>query len=135
MERIGVRARATGALGILLCLCVVSAELQSVAHHLTVRHVFCGDHGHVVDVERWHVGAAVLGNAGDGLQPGPASPDTDHHHCANELFMRSVLREPAAILPSVTVALTDIRSTGNQVARQPIALLRLAPKSSPPASI
>jgi hypothetical protein len=124
------RARALSALGAYLCL---SAQLLGVVHVLLVRHSTCPGHGEVTH----GVPSASHGNQPLAVTVDGAGPTVEHRdeHCllfiARRRDLAGLAPEPAAALvplPPVTAALVV-----DATALVPtLAVLRLAPKTSPP---
>jgi|SRR5581483_1430117 len=114
------------------------AQIGSVAHFAFVKHVECADHGEMID----------LAPDADELRP-PAAVDGSidkvradrtkthgHEHCAIATFRRTRAETRAAASSSSPVAIGCTRRAA-PIEREPhpiIAILDLAPKSSPPAA-
>jgi hypothetical protein len=126
------RARAFASFGAYLCLLT---HLTGLLHVLVVRHATCPDHGELI-----HGRAPVVAQAPQALDavvteaPADAAEEADEH-C---LFVATRRREMAglaaaplaaavAVAPSVAPPLPLLPDV-----RAPRALLRLAPKTSPP---
>jgi hypothetical protein len=128
------RARALAALGAYLCL---ATHVVGILHVLTVRHATCPDHGEVI-----HGDSAVVAEAP--VLPGKAARDATRaeaeetdEHC---LLMATRRRELAGLAPGHVPALfaptaSALEATPVLATVTPRALLRLAPKTSPPASV
>jgi len=125
-----VRTGASVLLGLFL-----ATQVGAFWHHATERHAICAEHGDVVELghggEDGRPGVPVgrspmLGSASDG--------DSEHAHC--ELLAHR--RDEHALVAAVpTVAITP--AAGHQKlsliaepAQGSLAILRFAPKSSPP---
>jgi hypothetical protein len=131
-KRMTSRARALSALGAYLCL---GAQLLGLVHVLVVRHATCPTHGEVTH------GLAAEPSSGDQPladtirgAPGPALEHRDEH-CLLAIARR---REMAGLSPIAHAAVAPLPSTAPAIAgARPLitvlAVLRLAPKTSPPA--
>lgn len=124
-------------------LCAL-AYLGNVAHFTLVQHATCLEHGELV-----HVGeagshaqpAAVEASSAEfelritkAGQVAMASHDAEAH-CAHTFFRREGLTPPAETLLTVeSLVVASLTPTLEQVVPEPVARLRLAPKSSPPLS-
>jgi hypothetical protein len=122
-------------------LCAV-AYLSSAAHHTLVQHATCLEHGEVI-----HVGEAdghsqqqvVQASFTDeritrAAQAAPAAHEAEAH-CAHTFLRREGLPPPAESLLTVErLASSDVAPILEQRQLEPVARLRLAPKSSPPLS-
>jgi len=129
------RARASSALGAYLCL---AAQLLGLAHVLLVRHATCPSHGEVTH------GVAASSPAASSDQPlavtvRGAGPTIEHQdeHCLLFLARR---RDLAGLTPESAPALaplppaTAAATVGATALVPALAVLRLAPKTSPPAA-
>jgi hypothetical protein len=124
-------------------LCVL-AYAGSVAHFTLVQHATCLEHGEVLHVGEGQAHAqspAVEGSAaqeGVRLSRASAAAAASHGaeaHCAHMFFRREGLPPPAELLlPVEALAVAGPASMVDQVHPEPVARLRLAPKSSPPLS-
>jgi hypothetical protein len=128
------RARILAAFGAYLCL---TAHLVGVVHVLVVRHATCPDHGEVV-----HGEAPALVEAPPPLGPTARAAAREEAEEADEhcLLMATRRRELAGLAPAATPALsaplvTRLDSPPAVVTATPHAILRLAPKTSPPAAV
>ena len=125
--------------GIALATLFVATQLTGLTHLIMVRHVTCPDHGELV-----HSEGPTLASPGDALRtpPGtsyraaPRQADSHgHDHCLVSLSRREQLSAPVATT-TLTIAYpwpesAPVERVGSRAAGA--ALLRLAPKSSPPA--
>jgi hypothetical protein len=127
------RARALSALGAYLCL---SAQLLGLVHVLLVRHATCPSHGevtHGVDASASHVDQPLA------LSVHNAGPTVEHRdeHC---LLFVARRRDLAALSPTSASALAPLPPVtapavvGASALLPTLAVLRLAPKTSPPAA-
>lgn len=122
-------------------LCAV-AYVGSAAHHALVQHATCLEHGEVIHVGEasGHTQAQVVRDSfaderiTRAAQAAPASHGAEAH-CAHTFLRREGLPPPAESLLTVAgPASTDEAPTLEQISLEPVARLRLAPKSSPPLS-
>jgi hypothetical protein len=120
---------------------LLAAQLLTLGHLLIVRHTICPEHGEAI-----HSGSASEDGAlrpthehatGDqALVAGAPPAEEAHEHC----LARTNTRERFALLPVLDVApgpllLVAPRPSLAAVAvTQALAVLRLAPKNSPPAT-
>jgi hypothetical protein len=127
------RARALSALGAYLCL---SAQLLGLLHVLLVRHATCPGHGELTH------GVPVSASHGEqplALTVHGAGPTIEHRdeHC---LLFVARRRDLAALSPTSAAALappppvTAPAVVGASALFPALAVLRLAPKTSPPAA-
>jgi hypothetical protein len=123
----------------LVVLCML-AYLGSVAHFALVQHTLCPEHGEMVHAGEGS-GHARLGpvreSFGDSRVASSGEEATVSHgseaHCAHAFFRRELL-PPAGegvLLPETQVSSGRV-SVRAQVQSEPVARLRIAPKSSPP---
>ncbi len=113
------------------------AQLGSVAHLAIVKHVECSEHGELVEV----ADAAGASRSLDLLGAKTLSVRADqilthgHDHCSIAAFRRERIRPGSSV--SAPVLATDARMavlvTERDAPPPAIALLKLAPKNSPPA--
>ena len=124
-------------------LCAL-AYAGNVAHFALVQHATCLEHGEVIHVGEGeaHVQpqAVEQSSAQSGVRVTQASAEaTASHgseaHCAHTFFRREGLAPPAEVLlPLKALAIAGPAPLVAQVHAEPVARLRLAPKSSPPLS-
>lgn len=122
-------------------LCAV-AYLGSAAHHALVQHATCLEHGEVIHVSEGdgHTQSRVVRDSFTDVritQAGSAAeaPHDAEAHCAHTFFRREGLPPPAESLLTVEGPVSSDRvSVLEQASLEPVARLRLAPKSSPPLS-
>lgn len=130
------RARAFVALGAHLCL---AAHLAGLLHVVLVRHATCPSHGEMVHGDVIAVSAAPAGDdsrrsVSDHPVKGPEEPDD---HC---LYLATRRQDLAALSPGSTSAILPASAVAPSAPApahafvDPSALLRLAPKTSPPAA-
>ena len=118
----------TVALGAVL----LAAQLSAFNHQLFVQHVTCVEHGEQIHVEG--APAAVPG-AEPAVTASATAAGHGHDHCSVFLARReeqAPVSAPALELPegpAVERPVVEARSAGLP---SPVALLRLAPKGSPP---
>jgi hypothetical protein len=125
------RGRSLTALGAYVCL---AAQLLAVVHLLVVRHATCPDHGEVTHGVA-HARDATRPTAADRIQPGVAADHADEH-C---LFVATRRREMASLHPAAGTVVTSLTSPERlsppgAPPRLLTRVLRLAPKTSPPAA-
>jgi hypothetical protein len=122
------RARALTALGAYFCL---AAQAVGLLHVLVVRHATCPSHGELV-----HGAAVATSRAPDDTVQAPAAGEDVDDHClvlANRRRDLALLTPVLEALPAPEVhprALPPVTAA----ALVALPLLRLAPKTSPPAS-
>jgi hypothetical protein len=127
------RARAVSALGAYLCL---SAQLVGLVHVLLVRHATCPSHG---EVTHGVSASASHGESSSALTVHGAGPTIEHRdeHC---LLFVARRRDLVALTPTPAAALapppavTAPAVVGASALLPALAVLRLAPKTSPPAA-
>ena len=119
------RANAILALGV--AFGVLGGQLAESAHE-SLAHVVCPEHGDTLHADR--AGGGRSAPAED--QVHPASVGEGHEaHCGHAV----VVAGDDALFPSVappTGPLAELTHPAARTDRHPIALLRLAPKASPP---
>ena len=129
------------ALVLLLVLSLLGAEFVSMAHNITVRHVYCLAHGHLVDADEaeTHRGHFISGNQNSDALPEieRAEGEAPHHrhiHCDKTVFLKSGSIPPNTFIIS-NVLLAHECPAGRLPAapdKSSLALLLAAPKHSPP---
>ncbi len=113
---------------------VLVGQLSTLFHLALVRHVTCPQHGELVHATD---DAAAISGARAGLQIRAVPPSVDHHghdHCLISTSRREDSVGPAAarvFVPAAAAVSAVSRQDPAQSSRG-VALLRLAPKSSPP---
>lgn len=126
--------RSCAAVGVLL---LASGYASGLVHDLTAHHTRCAEHGELVDgadAQRDAAPAAASGDAASVARPAAAAGPERHDHCAAAALRSAARPQPglAAASPHLSKALPPApRAVPAVVA---IALLRLAPKASPPSS-
>jgi len=126
------RARLFAAFGAYLCL---ATHLMGVLHVLVVRHATCPDHGEVVHGEE-PVPAETSTLPGQAARDATRDPDEEaDDHC---LLMATRRREVAPPPPGHQLILfspviSTLETSAAAAAAPAGALLRFAPKTSPPA--
>jgi hypothetical protein len=108
-----------------LALCIV-AQLAGSVHRATAHHVACAEHGGVVEV---HPRTADLPPS---TRPVIRDGDETHHahcdRCATPLARASTAAPPRVARLDLTLPAIERSRSGGE----PIPLLHLAPKGSPP---
>jgi hypothetical protein len=124
------RARALTALGAYFCL---AAQAVGLLHVLVVRHATCPSHGELVH------GAAVATPraADDTVQAPPAAGEDVDDHCLALANRRRDLAALTPVLEQLPAPEVHPRALppAPAAALAALPLLRLAPKTSPPASV
>lgn len=130
----------------LLLLLVVVAQISSYAHLVLVPHVLCLEHGDFVESheqaapDEAGAAAAASGDAsalGTTLSQAPAAPEVGHghEHCLLASHHRGWVALPEGrCFETEGLARSEPEACGTPANSGPcaIALLRLAPKTSPP---
>ena len=129
------KPRARFAAGLVAALSLV-AQLGSVAHLAVVQHVTCLEHGETIDVAR-QSGTPALADAKPVREDRIAAtsePGHGHDHCPLAAFrrQRALSQSEARILPPATADPRPFVLAAHVTPAPAIALLSLAPKSSPP---
>ncbi|MBX7101014.1 MAG: hypothetical protein K1X89_25080 [Myxococcaceae bacterium] len=117
---------------------LVAGQLSSLAHFALVRHARCAEHGELVHAQ----GEGALTSAAPRASPGPAvqaralaEESHGHDHCVLGIARRSGALIP--VQPALTLTAPHDAGVMTAPVSHPagpsVALLRLAPKSSPPA--
>lgn len=124
-------------------LCAL-AYVGNVAHFALVQHATCLEHGEVIHVGEGEAHApphaVEEASAQSGVRVTQASAEaTASHdseaHCAHTVLRREGLAPPAELLlPVEALAIAGPAPLVDQLHPEPVARLRLAPKSSPPLS-
>jgi len=124
-------------------LCAL-AYAGNVAHFALVQHATCLEHGEVIHVGEGEAHAQPQAveqpSARSGVRVTQASAEaTASHgseaHCAHTVLRREGLAPPAQLLlPVQALAIAGPAPLVDQLHPEPVARLRLAPKSSPPLS-
>jgi hypothetical protein len=137
-KRVSRRKRLQQGLAVALVAVGLFGQLAAYAHLAFTRHVTCADHGELVDagaepesLQRDPQATATTAETVVGAQ---ASAAHGHDHCllAPVRRDRGALTLPAAELLAVLARTDDLVAPRAIVPAPAIALLRLAPKSSPP---
>jgi len=122
---------------VLLVGVVLAGHVGAVLHQSLVQHAVCSEHGEATHgdvVAKPGAAERVVAHASyDGI---PASAaDDDHEHCLLALTRRDAAvaarSHDTTLAPPQAAKLATVLETSP--AHAPIATLRLAPKSSPPA--
>jgi hypothetical protein len=132
-EAIGAASSRWGA-RVWLAGLLVAAQLAAGAHFAFVQHRLCAVHGKLVHVKRGAKSAVLAGRPGATMQSTRQMADLAHDHCTcpasgGETFVLASHGQDGAHSPRPAVA---CGVPVVNVLAQPIALLALAPKSSPP---
>ena len=113
----------------------LAGQLSSFVHFVVVRHMVCPEHGELVELEHT-APAATQANSPDRnvyRTSGDEHPGHGHDHC----LMTAQLRQRATLTQGepVHVAGPELArlAPAPGAPRAAVALLRLAPKHSPPA--
>jgi hypothetical protein len=120
--------------GALATLALVG-QLASFAHLVLVRHVTCAEHGELIEVGHERALAVATAHADS---PGIATAATGqahgHDHCLLAPMRRDrvALGAPHALDCAHVDAFGTIGRVGARLIPPPIAVILLAPKSSPP---
>lgn len=112
----------------------LAAQVSSFTHELLVRHVTCPEHGELIHADESTAGSPAEEPA-LAVRAAPAAISTHgHEHCLACTARRGQLfiAAPTAALV-VAPALKLAAGAARRTTPAPVALLRLAPKSSPPA--
>jgi hypothetical protein len=127
------RARVAASIFAMLAL---FAQLGSIAHLAVVKHVTCAEHGEMVDVadQPGAVAAHVDSRAAERRFDGADELAHGHDHCPMAAFRRQRVLARATERPlSLPATATHRFILGARATpARAIALLHLAPKSSPP---
>lgn len=116
----------------LLALALV-AQAGTVAHELSVRHEVCPEHGELVHVTL-QPAAEASGPQGPVLDAAVAMAGDEHEHCL-DLFHHRLMGAAPARGAAVGAVGAPPDAEGWQAVLPPpapLAVLRLAPKASPP---
>ena len=124
-------------------LCAL-AYAGSMAHFALVQHATCLEHGEVIHVGEGEAHAQPQAVEDSSAQSGVritqasakvmASHDAEAH-CAHTFLRRKGLTPPVELLlPVEALAVAGPAALVDQLHAEPVARLRLAPKSSPPLS-
>lgn len=118
---------------IALAAVFLTAQLSAFQHRLEVQHAVCAEHG-----EQIHTAGSSSGPAHAESSVAASTPALDHghDHCFAFLARREELAPasvPTIALPEGPAVERPAIAEGAIGALSPVAVLRLAPKSSPPA--
>jgi len=122
-----------------IALACAFTQLFATAHFVLVRHAICLEHGHAVDVDHDSRAHARLAPASRETSIAATSSDalhaSEHEHCATACDPRSrAIGASRSALVRIAVASRVVSPPEARApAAFPIAILMLAPKSSPPA--
>src|SRR5258706_5601326 len=111
-------------------------QLGTVAHRAAVKHVECTEHGEQIEVADTDDTARATPAAEAAIHVGPALAH-GHDHCPLATFRRERVQRGARVVLPARVA-RSVRApaprVGDNAPPHAIALLDLAPKSSPPTA-
>lgn len=112
----------------------LASQVSSFTHELLVKHVTCLEHG-----ERLHAEDGVASHVPEADSPAlMASPAEvsghGHEHCLATAARREELGVPPAVGVAISAPVARFIASAFEVVvtESPVALLRLAPKASPP---
>jgi hypothetical protein len=122
-----------------LALLAAGGQFFNISHLLMVPHAICAEHGELVHVDTGprstrHDAHAARDSASSAYRPGAIGSTDPHDHCLISVFRKQTL----AIHPAGSVLLPPrispaVVSFENVIAPpRTVAILHLAPKSSPP---
>lgn len=118
-----------------LVVVALAAQLGGVAHLVAVRHVTCAEHGELIEVRSERaVLAGVTRAARDAVAAEAAGETHGHDHCLLAAMRRNRTLAGGPVV-SGCARVDAFGTIGRPINRDltpPIALLRNAPKSSPP---
>ncbi len=118
---------------IALAAVFLTAQLSAFQHRLEVQHAVCAEHGEQIHAEGSSPEAA---HTDDAVTASTPAFDHGHDHCFAFLARREALAPasvPTIALPEGPAVERPAIAEGAVGALSPVAVLRLAPKSSPPA--
>jgi hypothetical protein len=133
LGRVG-RGRLGRAVALSLALAAMLGQVAGYAHLAFTRHVTCAEHGELVDAGSATTAVPDAERAAHGRVEATGDGDHAHEHCTIAPHRRD--RATGApvrsfIAGSSVAAVSGVRATIDPP--RSIALIRLAPKSSPPA--
>jgi hypothetical protein len=114
------------------------ATLGNTAHFALVQHVACAQHGDLVHADETHPGstasAAERGARSDSpaFGQGPDAVEGSHEHCVAQLKRREEVGVPSGAFVLDRAQLEPSHALEAEGVSSSIAVLRLAPKASPP---
>jgi hypothetical protein len=120
---------------------LLAAQLLTLGHLLIVRHTICPEHGEAI-----HSGSPsetqALGPSHEGstnapaLDGGAAPAEHEHDHCLAQANTRErfALLPAADSMPGPLLLAPPLPSLAAVAATPAVAVLRLAPKNSPPSA-
>ena len=123
----GLGAIVTAALAIVLLI----ARFALASHYLLVAHSLC-EHGDLTHATREDSAREAAPASGEQIEAAPASAEADHDHCDANALRHLPDEQRAPILAATLLAVLEPPTRANSAEHQPIPLLHLAPKSSPP---
>lgn len=121
--------------GLALVALFVVGQASTVAHRLLVQHVSCPEHGESIHVDQREPPELIRVGLGRELRDSrTAAMDHGHEHCLVSLSRReSVAEAVSGRLALPGAGPTCVRFDHSCESGSGLALLLLAPKSSPPA--
>ena len=120
---------------VLLTLALLFAQGNRVFHELLVRHTICEHGGLIHDGAHPPLAQAAQAAPDPALSQGstPGHDPTDHDHCDAKSVLHRLGQVAPFVAPASLLQVAPPAFSGEHRASPPIALLDLAPKSSPPA--
>jgi hypothetical protein len=120
---------------------LLAAQLLTLGHLLIVRHTICPEHGEAMHsgapsetqaLAPTREGATSDPSAGSGVPPAQHA----HDHCPAQAHTRErfALLPAADSMPGPLLLASPLPSLAAVAARRAVAVLRLAPKNSPPSA-
>jgi hypothetical protein len=120
---------------------LLAAQLFTLGHLLIVRHTICREHGEAVHSgspgETPALRPGHEGATGDrALGGGAPAPEHAHDHCLAQANTRErfALLPAADLLPGPLLLAAPLPSLAAVAVAPAVAVLRLAPKNSPPSA-
>ncbi len=131
-RRAGTTFRGSAAL---LACAQLALPLWSAQHAAQAAHVACAEHGELLEADAPAVNVEPGAESATSLQAAPTAAEHAHVHCAllslaRERALPGVAAQAASVVGSPQAAPPRLSCAAHAPA---IALIRLAPKSSPPA--
>ena len=106
----------------------LGAIFLSEAHHFTVQHVVCPEHGEIIDAPQ----GAVDADAPDQIAAAPSADPFDGPHACDTPPLGPTLPAVPAGLVGPAPLPAEVPGLEASVASPAVPALRLAPKTSPP---
>ena len=136
MSRSSFRSRRQALGGVALAVLFLVAQASSFTHRLFVQHKVCAEHGEIVHAEGATAALQLAAGEARELRAAPTeATDHGHDHCTLTLPRREDVLSPAPAFVWLGLQVSSAIAAVDEsvVALNGIELLRLAPKSSPPA--